>query len=234
MPRIARKHQIESSCIFHLLNRGILRQVIFHDDSDISYFLNILKNYKQKSHFLVYHWCIMPNHYHLVAEFFQPLLISKIIGACQQIYVLYYHRKYKTAGRLFQNRFKSQAIEKKQYLLACGRYVELNPVRAKLVESAWAWKWSSARFYVNNEIDSIISPDPEWQETPSLIYKQWLLDAHMVDAEQKMFASSQNIIGSQSFRKSLVVEGGHARPKQKGRPKKDYTNKKTIMQPIGK
>ena len=232
MPRIARQHQIENSCIFHVINRGILRQTIFHDDSDVSNFLEIAKKYKQKTGFLLYHWCIMPNHYHLVAEFFQPSLISKTIGACQQIYSLYYHRKYQTAGRLFQNRFKSQAIQKEQYLLACGRYAELNPVRAKLADYAWDWKWSSAKFYVNNEPDGITTPDPEWKEQPPLIYKQWLLDKHTSDAEQKIFSGSQSIIGNQSFRKSLIVKAGHAMPKPRGRPRKDYGSKKTIMQPV--
>ena len=162
----------------------------------------------------------MPNHYHLVAEFQETSFLSKIVGACQQIYASYYHKKYQTAGRLFQNRFKSQAIEKDTYLLACGRYVELNPVRAHLAKNAWGWKWSSAHFYINNYKDSITSPSPEWQDKSNLDYKQWLSDIEAAEKEKCIFASSENIIGSDRFKRGLTIESGHARPKQSGRPRK--------------
>lgn len=219
MPRLAREYQTNSSYIFHILNRGILCQTIFHDEQDAARFLQILTRYKQKMRFEVYHWCLMPNHYHILAEFSNPTFISKIVGACQQIYALYYHRKYHTAGKLFQNRFKSQAIEKERYLFACGRYIELNPVRAKLVGNAWDWKWSSAQFYVNNKIDDLTSSDPEWKNSDSGSYKKWLLDS-ATDEEKRIFSSSKNIIGEEEFRKGLIIANGHPRPKPFGRPRK--------------
>lgn len=220
MSRIARKHQVAVFYIFHLLNRGILRQVLFHDDEDYSYFLQILRRYKQKASFLVYHWCLMPNHYHLVAEFPQPSLISKIIGACQQIYALYYHRKYQTAGRLFQNRFKSQAIEKGRYFIASGRYVELNPVRAKLAERAWDWKWSSARFYVSGEDDDLVSIDPEWKKSKPQVYKDWLEDIQAAELGQEIFRSSQAIIGGQNLKRNTTVKDFRSmKRRRRGRPK---------------
>jgi REP element-mobilizing transposase RayT len=197
-----------------------LRQVLFHDDADADYFIEILKRYKQKLNFLVYHWCLMPNHYHLLIEISQPPLISKIVGACQQIYVSYYHRKYNTAGKLFQNRFKSQAIEGERYLIACGRYIELNPVRAKLVKSAWDWKWSSARFYVKGEADSLTSVDPEWKDSSPESYKKWISDSMAAEAEGEIFSSSQSIIGDKDFKNGLIIEDGRPRPKPFGRPKK--------------
>lgn len=218
MPRIARQYQTEKSYIFHILNRGILCQPIFHDDQDTSYFLKVIKRYQQKIPFLAYHWCIMSNHYHLVAELSKPSLISKIVGACQQIYALYYHRKYHTAGKLFQNRFKSQAIEKESYLFSCGRYVELNPVRARLVEFAWDWKWSSARFYTAGQNDDITSPDPEWKGKSAQEYKKWLSDSNTAQKEQGIFSSSRTIIGSDNFRDKFAVQQGCPKPKKRGGP----------------
>ena len=82
MPRISRKNSISQSQIFHIINRGILRQEIFHDDQDVFNFLNLLGRYKEKFGFKVYHWCVMPNHYHLLIEFLDGRLLSKSVGAC--------------------------------------------------------------------------------------------------------------------------------------------------------
>ena len=164
MPRLSRQNLINQSQVFHVINRGILRQEIFHDNNDVSIFLNIIKRYTEKANFKVYHWCIMPNHYHLLLEFSDGHFLSKAIGASQQIYASYYHRKYSTAGKLFQNRFKSQAIEKDSYLLSCGRYIELNPVRAALTRYPWEWKWSSAPYYVLQAKDEIISVNEEFKD----------------------------------------------------------------------
>jgi putative transposase len=88
--------------------------------------------------------------------------LNKIIGAIQQIHTRYYHKRYQTAGQLFQSRFKSQAIENSNYLLSCGRYIELNPKRANLVQIPWEWRWSSAQYYALGQKDEITEDDPEW------------------------------------------------------------------------
>jgi REP element-mobilizing transposase RayT len=223
MSRHARSYQLSNTQIYHVLNRGILRQTIFHEDEDMAYFINVIKRYRCKVSFEVYHWCIMPNHYHIIAEFLNGHLLSKVIGACQQIYALYYHRKYQTAGRLFQNRFKSQAIEKETYLLACGRYVELNPLRAGLVGQPWDWKWSSAQYYIFDKNDGLTAADPIWksqaQNEPDS-YKKWLLDTKDIDKETELFKGSLSIIGSSEFTKKHIIQNGHAILKKKGRPRK--------------
>lgn len=220
MPRIPRRNVISQTQIFHVINRGILRQEIFHDDQDVSYFLDTLCRYKEKFDFEMYHWCVMPNHYHLLAKFVDGTLLSKIIGACQQIYVKYYHRKYETAGKLFQNRFKSQAIEMQSYLLACGRYIELNPVRASLVKDAWEWPWSSASYYVLQKKDKLTSVNTEFKEFYLNIdtYKQSLKDVASAQKQDNIFRSSLSIIGSDIFRKQHIVQNGHSLLRKRGRP----------------
>lgn len=223
MPRQPRQNLISRSQVFHVINRGILRQEIFHDDDDVFCFLNIIKRYKEKANFKVYHWCIMPNHYHLLIELCEGLLLSKVIGACQQIYASYYHRKYSTAGKLFQNRFKSQAIEKDTYLLSCARYIELNPVRAGLVEYPWEWKWSSVLYYALRLKDEIISINEEFKDfyTDAGKYKEWLLDRQQSESEENVFKSSINIIGCDNFRKRHSLYNGHAILIKRGRPKRN-------------
>lgn len=222
MPRISRKNSISQSQIFHIINRGILRQEIFHDNQDVSNFLNLLGRYKEKFNFKVYHWCVMPNHYHLLIEFLDGRLLSKSVGACQQLYAAYYHRKYKTAGKLFQNRFKSQAIEAQDYLLACGRYIECNPVRAGLVKVPWEWAWSSASCYVLQKRDKITSINAEFKEFYLNVkaYKEWLQEVSRSQAEEDVFRSSSNIIGCDLFKKHHVMTNGHAFVRKCGRRRK--------------
>lgn len=203
-----------------------MRQEIFHDDKDVSAFLNIIKRYKQKSDFRVYHWCVMPNHYHLLLQFSNGNFLSKTIGALQQIYASYYHKKYSTAGKLFQNRFKSQAIEKDSYLLSCGRYIELNPVRAALTKYPWEWRWSSAPYYVHQAKDEIISVNEEFKDFYANMnkYKEWLLEREASETEAEIFKSSINAIGSADFRKRHSLDNGHAMLRKRGRPKKINPN----------
>ena len=223
MSRQSRQNLINQSQVFHVINRGILRQEIFHDDNDVFYFPAAIKRYKARVDFKVYHWCVMPNHYHLRLEFSEGYLISKVIGACQQIYAFYYHKKYSTAGRLFQNRFKSQAIEKDAYLLSCGRYIELNPLRAKLVKNPWDWKWSSALYYALKLKDELVSVNEEFKDfyTDANKYKEWLIERGRSEAEGKIFKSSIQIIGCDVFRKRHSIENGHAILKKRGRPREN-------------
>jgi len=164
MARTPRHHQIEKSVIFHVVNRGILKQTIFHDHGDLSTFVACVSRYVARAGACVYHWCLIPNHYHMVIELPWPAGLSRMVGGWQHVYAVRYHRKYQTAGRLFQGRFKSQAIEKERYLLACGRYVEQNPVRAGLCAHAWHWPWSSAGFYAEGKRDALTVLDPLWQD----------------------------------------------------------------------
>ena len=110
MARLSRFLQTENAEIFHIMNRGILKQEIFHDDEDALRFTRTLCRYKEKYAFEVYHWCLMPNHYHLVLGVQRGRQLTKIIGACQQIYAHYYHRKYKTAGKLFQTAMVDERV----------------------------------------------------------------------------------------------------------------------------
>ncbi len=219
MARKARAYQLSEFLIYHVLNRGILGQKIFQDEYDYKNFLNILVRYKQKYSFLVYHWCLMENHYHLVMKFLNPKHLTKAIGAIQQVYVKIFHKKYLTAGRFFQSRFKSQAIESSSYLLSCGRYVELNPVRAGIVDVPWKWKYSSCDFYVFGRKDNITSLDPEWEDKGrEQNYKEWLMDSK-AKQEEEIFRSSTNIIGGRNFSSKLELSKGRIYPKGRGRPK---------------
>ncbi|MDP1854153.1 MAG: transposase [Candidatus Omnitrophota bacterium] len=149
MPYTARSHQLKQSLIYHIFNRGINREKIFLDEEDYSYFIKLLREYSQRASLSIYHWVLMPNHYHIVTAIEEPEKISSVMAGLGRSYACYHHRKHKTAGYLWQGRFKSQPIQKELYLMACGRYVERNPVKAGIIEAAWEYPYSSARFYAS-------------------------------------------------------------------------------------
>lgn len=129
MPRPLRIHLPD--LIYHVLNRGNNRQVVFAEDKNYLHYLEILKRYKEKFQFKIFAYCLMTNHIHLLIKTSTQGTISEIMKAITIAHTRHYHDKYKTSGHIWQGRFKSQPIEKENYLLACGRYIERNPLEAK-------------------------------------------------------------------------------------------------------
>ena len=221
MPYIARSHQLKQSLLYHIFNRSHNRVSIFKDKADYRFFIEILSNYSKQIQFYVYHWVIMPNHYHLVLELSEPERISSVMAGIGRSYACYHHRKYKTAGYLWQGRFKSQPIQKELYLNACGRYIERNPVKAGMVEDAWEYPYSSAAYYSSEKKDNITAESPLFENFGTSIeirrekYKYFLLD---FDAEEEiLFDNIEFPRGSEEFKKRLVKENGRFMPRRQGR-----------------
>lgn len=153
-----------SNLPFHVLDRGNNRQVVFREDEDFIYFLKLLKRYKKELKFRLYHFCLMPNHIHLVIEPTITGSLPKIMMRLTLAYSSYFNKKYGGVGHVWQGRYKSSLLDKEDYFIWCGLYVELNPVRAKLVERPEDWRWSSFRFYAFGEInplmEGLIDVDP--------------------------------------------------------------------------
>ena len=140
MPRTARK-QSESG-IFHVMLRGIDRQVIFQDDEDCEKYLQCLSDCQKVSGFILYAYCLMGNHVHLLLQE-GPEPLSQIFKRLGVRYVYWYNWKYKRTGHLFQDRFKSEPIEDDTYFLAVLRYIYQNPIKAGLCKKPEEYPWSS-------------------------------------------------------------------------------------------
>jgi len=138
-----------NSGIYHIMIRGINKQLIVEDDEDHQRFLEILKECKVLSGYKVFAYCFMRNHIHLLLKTENESLeqIFKRIGAR---YVYYYNRKYKRSGYLFQDRFKSEPVDDDSYFLTVLRYIHKNPVKAGLSNSADKYQWSSYLEYLNS------------------------------------------------------------------------------------
>jgi len=143
--------------IFHILSRGNNRQDVFRDEMDYQRYLEILNRYKERYHFKLYHYVLMRNHIHLVLETRgEGGSLAEIMKGINLSYAQYYRRRYDYVGHFWQDRFKSILVSSDEYLLACGSYVELNPVRAGVVKGPGDYRWSSYRAYAYGKRDLLV------------------------------------------------------------------------------
>ena len=191
MPRISR--QFSKSKIYHVMIRGNERKKIFLDDEDREKFVDIIRGKKRERAFLVYAFCLMDNHVHLLINEGQDQ-INKIMQRIGISYAYYFNKKYKRIGHLFQDRFKSEAIENERYLFAALRYIHNNPVRANMVENPAQFRWSSYNAYVNkhntnygvidrNEVLAMLSNDEKQAVKLFINYSNELENDNFIDIQ---------------------------------------------------
>ncbi len=154
----------------HITQRGNNKNTIFFDDEDYSKYLTLLEKYKTKYYLDIFSYTLMPNHIHVKAIPKQLDSFSRTFNYTQMCYTQYFNKKYKKVGHLWQSRFFSCPLDE-QHTYAVTKYIELNPVRAKLVKNPEDWKWSSARDHLDIEqgIISLSSREqildiPNWRE----------------------------------------------------------------------
>jgi len=108
--------------------------------------MDIVVKYKKRYKFKLYGYCFMPNHVHIIGRVEgNGRNLSKFMHALNMTYTGYFNNKYQKVGHLWQGRFKSRVIVRDKYMIDCINYIELNPVRAGLVESPHEYIWSSYR-----------------------------------------------------------------------------------------
>lgn len=151
MPRAARK--TANSGIYHIMMRGINRQIIFEEHEDYEKMRQIIMECREKSGFELYGYCLMSNHIHLlIKENKEPLgIIFRRIGSR---YVYWYNTKYGRAGHLFQDRFRSEPVDTDDYLLTVLRYIHRNPVKAGVADRPEDYPYSSFRGYTEGKSDA--------------------------------------------------------------------------------
>jgi len=150
MPRRPRKEIDQKRVIFHIVCRGNNQRRIFLSSRDYKKFLKILEETKKKLPFYLYSFNLIPNHYHLEIETIE-ISISKIMHFVNNCYVKYFNRRYKRSGHLFEDRFYCSHIDNESYFWQVAQYIDLNAVKACLVEKLEDYPWSSYQFYYQKE-----------------------------------------------------------------------------------
>lgn len=170
--------------IYHVLNRGNNRQVVFVEDDDYRHYLEILQRYKEKFDFKIFAYCLMTNHIHLLLQVSPKASISKIMQAITIAHTRYYHYKYQCSGHIWQGRFKSPLVSSDEYLLTAMRYVEQNPLRAKMVERIEDYPWTSFHAHIQSKADNLV----DREENP--VYNSLGADSEARRQAYKRFAST--------------------------------------------
>src|SRR4030043_1537352 len=156
---MGRKPRIEyEGAFYHIITRGNQRQRVFKRDDDFQKYISLISFYKERYKYSLYAYVLMSNHVHLLIETRQ-IPLSKVLQGINQSYTMYYNRKYRTVGHLFQGRYKAILCDKDAYLLSLIKYIHLNPMRARIAKAAEDYRWSSHLIYCGKEKSEIVDTD---------------------------------------------------------------------------
>lgn len=161
MPRSARI--LLPNAPHHIVQRGHNRQTVFVSDDDYDYYHENLIHFKNEFNCKIYAYCLMTNHIHLVVDPGEKTeslsMLMKRVAGRQTRYV---NKFKKRSGSLWEGRFKSSIISSQEYLAACCRYIELNPLRAAMVTDPADYRWSSYSCKVTGKYDAVVDFPPTY------------------------------------------------------------------------
>ena len=230
MPRIGRV--VLPNYPHHVVQRGHNKQVVFAEEADYLYYLNTLEEFKVLYDVKVYGFCLMTNHVHLILQPGDSVAgmgqLMKRLAGRQTRFV---NRQESRTGTLWESRYKSSPIDTDTYLLACCRYVELNPVRAGMVGDLAEYPWSSYHRHSGNsgqfswvDIDPCYEELGATEELRSAKYRDFVLSA-IPHREWDLIRESiqrGQLTGSKRFVDQVeAMIGRRIERRKQGRPKKD-------------
>jgi REP element-mobilizing transposase RayT len=143
-----RKPRIEIPGYYHIINRGVEQRVVFKEEEDYEYFIELLCFQATNYGVTIHNYCLMANHYHLLIEI-EDENLSKFMRQINSNYAVYFNKKYKRVGHLWQGRFKSWYVTDEAYLYTLILYIEQNPLKAHMVKSVEEYPYSSAHLFLN-------------------------------------------------------------------------------------
>lgn len=191
--------------LYHVIVRGNQRQATFRSDADRRRYLDLLNQYRTRYAFHLYAYVLMSNHVHLLLEVGETPL-AKAMQGLQQSYTLYFNRKYKLVGHLFQGRYKDILCDRDAYLLELVRYIHLNPIRSKFVDTPGNYAWSSHRAYLsagdneNVECDWILKQFSPQSNQARKLFEQFVLGGVGAGHREEFYAvKEQRYLGDDEF-----------------------------------
>jgi putative transposase len=229
MPRPLRP--IDDRIVYHVVNRGNNRAPVFLDDEDYEAFLTALGDLKQRRPFEFHGYCLMPNHIHLLIR---PLetSISRLMQSLLVSHTQRHHRRHGSVGHVWQGRFKSPVIQDDDHLLTVLRYIEANPLRARMVEAAGDYRWSSFAAHGLGRADPLLDPLATYKSLAKTLQtrqSRWSAFVHKPPSDEELAAirrsnSTGLPLGTPDWVENLATRLGldlTIRPR--GRPRKTPT-----------
>ncbi len=179
---MARPLRLEfAGALYHITSRGDRREDIYRDNGDREQWIEILGQVCKRFNWIIHGYCLMSNHYHLLAETVDGNL-SRGMRQLNGLYSQQFNRRYHESGHLFQGRYKAILVQKEAYLIELVRYVVLNPVRAGMVRRPEDWVWSSFNAMIGADTET------EWLDV------DWTLSQFGTDRKQATLAYRQFVM----------------------------------------
>lgn len=214
----------------HLIQRGNNRQACFFAEDDHRYYLDWLADLAPRCGCRLHAWVLMTNHVHLLLTPETHVSAGRLMKALGQRYVQYVNRTYRRSGTLWEGRFRSCIAAEEAYVLGCQRYIELNPVRAAMVEHPAEYPWSSYRSNARGEVGRVpLTPHPLYlamgrdDDERRAAYRELFrheLEPGLVD-EIRRATNGNFALGSPAFRDQVTATlGRRASRGVPGRPPK--------------
>jgi putative transposase len=211
----------------HLVQRGVNREPCFFAEEDYHCYLHWLKEAAGEWRCAIHAYVLMTNHVHLLLTPENPQGPAKLMQSVGRRYVQYVNRCYRRTGTLWEGRFKSSAVQAEAYLLACQRYIELNPVRAGMANDPGQYRWSSYRHNGIGQSDALISSHPLYLELGGdiesrlaayrALFRSELDEAALADI--RLAISQGQPLGSNRFATAVCAAAGVRRTQaRRGRP----------------
>jgi len=200
--------------LYHILSRTNSGDIAFVDQEDEQKFLSYLGKYVDIFSIKIHAWCLMGTHFHILMETEDRPDISEFMRRLLTAYTIYYNRRHKRHGHLFQGRFKSYVVDKASYLLALSRYIHLNPVRASLVPNPEMYQGSSLRYYIHGgEPDYLYTSEIlAWFKGNRKQYARFIRKGLTEDTKPEivgqMFVGSKTFIKRTRKRKAQIEKKG--------------------------
>ena len=228
MPRRRRIHM--DGVPLHIVQRGHNREPCFFHEEDYHAYLHWLGEALRKEQCALHAYALMTNHVHLLLTPNRAASVPRLIIALGRRYVQYINKTYRRTGTLWDSRYKSSLIQAETYLLGCQRYIELNPVRAAMVDDPAHYRWTSYRHNALGQSDSYLSPHPLYlslgkgDKTRQAAYRRLYradLDQEAIDDIRLALNQNQPLGDSRFYAKVEAMTGQRREPKPRGRPRKE-------------
>ncbi len=212
----------------HLIQRGNNRGACFYAEEDYRFYLDHLAEQSIKHGCAIHAYCLMTNHVHLLLTPKHAESLGGLMKALGQRYVQYVNRTYRRSGTLWEGRFRSCLLQEEAYVLACYRYIELNPMRACMVEDPAEYRWSSYRANAKGEAANLLSPHVLYQalaqddEARREVYRELFrheLEPGLVD-EIRQATNGNFVLGDSRF--GAEVERMLGRRAVRGKPGRPF------------
>jgi len=200
-----RRPRIELAGYYHIINRGVDKMNIFRHPDDYEYFEELMCFYMKSYGITLHNYCLMSNHYHLLLEITQENL-SKFMKQLNMNYAIYYNKKYKRSGHLWQGRFKSWYVTDDAYLYTLMCYIEQNPLKANMVKDIAQYPYSSYHYFL------------DYNNIPECLQNAWIVQNHKDDKEAiEVFLTSH--VDTQQLQELKTASSLMSAPNVDNRPK---------------